>query len=64
MDIEERILEILCNKCNIINYEFCKKHCMTNGDYKVVKTLLEEFEDNIKEKIEYDLWEQLKGEDL
>ena len=57
MDIEERILNILCDKCNIINYEFCKKHCMTYGDYKVVKTLIEELKDNIREEIEYDLWE-------
>ena len=64
MDIEERILEILCDKCNIINYEFCEKHCMVNGDYKVIKGLIEELKDNIREEIEYDLWEQSLGEDL
>ena len=68
MSIKELILDILCDKCNITNYEFCEKHCETHGEYKVVKTLIERLENEVREEtredIEYCMWEQSMGDDL
>ena len=68
--IKENILEILCNCCiypNIVTNtdtdEICS-NCEKRGDYKAMEELLNELEDSIREDIEYDLWEQSKGEDL
>ena len=46
MDIKKRILEILCSRCCVKNYNNCKE-CKEDGDYKEVENLINEFESDI-----------------
>ena len=63
MNINERILEILCNRCSVKNYSNCKE-CKEDGDYKEVENLINAFESDIIDDFEYRIWEESLGDDL
>ena len=68
--IRDDILEIICNSCvhcsvnTVLDVGKMCQECNKYGVAKVLEELLDEFKDTIREGIEYDLWEQSKGEDL
>ena len=63
MSINERILEILCNRRSVKNYSNCKE-CKEDGDYKEVENLINEFEADIIDDFEYRVWEESLGDDI
>ena len=63
MNINERILEILCNRCSVKNHNNCKK-CKEDGDCKKVEDLIDEFESDLIDDFEYRMWEESMGDDL
>lgn len=63
MNINERILRILCNRCSVKNYSNCKK-CKEDGDYKEVENLINAFESDIIDDFEYRIWEESLGDDI
>lgn len=63
MNINERILRILCNRCSVKNYRNCKE-CKEDGDYKEVENLINEFESYIIDDFEYRIWEESLGDDI